>query len=42
MFKFKFHPPIDEICTEMLLYEKGGVIKHIKAPARVKAELPDL
>ena len=27
---------------ETLVYEKGDVIKHIKAPTRVKAELPDL
>ena len=33
---------IGEIRTHMLVYEKGGVIKHIKAPARVKVELPDL
>ena len=25
-----------------MVYEKGGVIKHTKAPARVKAELPNL
>ena len=26
----------------LYLYEKGGVIKHIRAPARVEAELPGL
>ena len=42
MFQFELHPNIDEIHTDILVYEKGGVIKHIKAPARVKVELPDL
>ena len=36
------HPHIGESRTEMLVYEKGGVIKHIKVPARVRDELPDL
>ena len=30
-----------DIHTDNLVYEKGGVMKHIKAPARVKVELPD-
>ena len=32
---------ISEIRTDILVYEKDGVIKHKKAPARVKVELPD-
>ena len=39
MFHLKLHPHIPEILTEMLWYEKGGVIKHIKARAIVKFEL---
>ena len=42
MFQFELHPHIGEIRTDILVYEKGGVIKNIKAPARVKVELPDL
>ena len=42
MFQFELHPYIGEIRTDILVYEKGGVIKHIKAPARVKVEPPDL
>ena len=42
MFQFELHPHIGEINTDILVSEKGGVIKHIKAPARVKVELPDL
>ena len=42
MFEFDLHPHIDEIRTDILGYEKGGVKNHIKAPARVKVELPDL
>ena len=42
MFKFELHPYIGEIGNEIFVREKGGVIKHIKAPARVKAELPGL
>ena len=42
MFQFELHPHIDEIHTDILVYENGGVTKHIKAPpARVKVELPD-
>ena len=41
MFQFELHPHIGEIRTDILVYEKGGVIKHIKTPARVKVELPD-
>ena len=32
------HPHIPEIRTEILVYEKGGVIKHIKVRAIVKVE----
>ena len=42
MFQYNLHPHIGEIRTEILVYHKGGVIKHIKAPARVKVELPNL
>ena len=42
MFQFELHPPLGEIRTDILVYEKGGVIKHIKAPEKVKVELPDL
>ena len=31
-----------EIGMEILVYEKGGVIKHVKAPAINKVELLDL
>ena len=41
-FQFELHPHIGEIRTKILVYDKGGVIKHIKAPARVNAELPGL
>ena len=42
MFQFVLPLHIGQIRTAMLVYEKGGVLKHIKAPARVIAELPDL
>ena len=42
MFQFELNQHIDEIRTDNLVYEKGGVIKHFKAPARVRDELPDL
>ena len=42
LFQFELHLHIAKIHREMLVYEKGWVIKHVKAPARVKAELPDL
>ena len=31
-----------EILTEILVYEKGGVIKHVEAPAINKVEVLDL
>ena len=42
MFQFELHPHIDEICMNIMLYEKSWVIKHLKEPPRVKVELPDL
>ena len=42
MFQFELHPHIGEICPEILVYEKGGVIKHVEAPAINKVELLDL
>ena len=42
MIQFELHLHLDEIRTEILVYEKGGLLKHIKAPARVKVELHDL
>ena len=41
MFQFELHLHISEIRTNILVYEKGGVMKYIKAPARVKVEFPD-
>ena len=35
-------PHIGEISTDIFVYEIGEVITHIKAPARVNVELPDL
>ena len=42
IFHFYYHPSIIKIRTDILVYEKGGVIRHIKAPAIVKVELTDL
>ena len=42
MFQFELHPHTGEIRTEILVYEKGGEIKHVKAPAINKVELLDL
>ena len=42
MCELQWHPYIGEIHTKNLVYEKGEVIKHIKAPAIVKVELLDL
>ena len=42
MFQFELHPHLGEIHTEILVYEKGGVIKHVEAPAINKVELLDL
>ena len=41
MFQFELQTHIGETHKDMLVYI-GGVIKHIKAPPRVKVELPDL
>ena len=42
MFQFELHPHIGDIRTDILVYEKGGVTKHIKAPLIVKVEVPNL
>ena len=42
MFQFELHPHIGEIHTEVLVYEKGGVIKRIEAPSINKVEHFDL
>ena len=42
MFQFELHPYTGEIRTQILVYEKGRVIKHVKAPAINKVELLDL
>ena len=42
IFQFELHPHIGEIGTKISVYEKCVVIKHIKTPARVKVQLPDL
>ena len=42
MFKFELHPHTGEIHTKILVYDKGGVIKHLEAPAINKVELLDL
>ena len=39
MFQFELHPHTGEIRTGILVYEKGGVIKHVEAPAINKVEL---
>jgi hypothetical protein len=41
MFKFELHPHTGEIRTEIWVYEKGRVIKHVKAPAINIVELLD-
>ena len=42
IFQFELHPHICEVRMEILVHEKDGVIKYIKAPAGVKVELSDL
>ena len=42
MFQFELHPHTGENSTEILVYEKGGVIKYVEAPAINKVELLDL
>jgi hypothetical protein len=42
MFQFELHPHTGEIRMKSLVYEKGGVIKHVEAPAIKKVELLDL
>ena len=41
MFQFKLHQRKGEIWTKKFVYEKGGVIKHIKASAKVKIDFPN-
>ena len=38
MFQFELHPHTGEIRTEILVYEKGVVIKHVEAPGINKVE----
>jgi hypothetical protein len=42
MFQFKLDPHTGEIRTEIWVYEKAWVIKHVEAPAINKVELLDL
>ena len=42
MFQFELHSHLAGIHTKILVHEKGLVVKHIKAPARGKAQLPVL
>ena len=42
MFQFELLPHTGEIRTEMLVYGKGGVIKHVEEQAIHKVELLDL
>ena len=42
MFQFELHPQTGEIRTKSLVYEKGGVIKHVEEPAINKVDLLDL
>ena len=42
MFQFELHPHTGEIRMEILVSEKCGVIKHVKAPAINKVDLLEL
>ena len=42
MFQFELHPHTGEIRTEIWVFEKGEVIKHVEAPAINKVEFLDL
>ena len=42
MFQFELHPHTGEIRMDIMVYEKGGVIKHVKAPALNKVDFLDL
>ena len=42
MFQFELNPHTGEIGTQILVYKKGGVIKHGEATAINKVELLDL
>jgi hypothetical protein len=39
MFQFELHPHTAEIRREILVYEKGGVIKHVEATEINKVDL---
>ena len=39
MFQFELHPHTGEIRPEIVVYEKGGIIKHVEAPAINKVDL---
>ena len=39
IFQFELHPHTGEIRTTILVYEKGGVIKHVEAPEINKVDL---
>ena len=39
MFQFELHPRTGDIRMEILVYDKGGVVKHFEAPAINKVEL---
>ena len=42
MFQFELNPHTGEIRTKILVYEKGGVIKHVEAPALNKVGILNL
>ena len=42
MLNFELDPHIHEICTDILVYKKGGIIKHIQSPVIGKVDLTDL
>ena len=39
MYQFELRPHTGEIGTKILVYEKGGVIKHVEASAINKVDL---
>ena len=41
MLQFELHLHIGDIHTNILVYEKGAVIRHIETPAINKVELID-
>ena len=42
MFQFELHPHTGEIRTEILVYDKGGLIKHVEACHTMAASAPAL